>query len=55
MADRKPTSRSKRPRSSATRSLLAGGNPQIAKGDGFDEARTADWIGQAAALPGWVP
>ena len=56
MADRKPTSRSKGPAKFCDEVvLLAGGNPQIAKGDGFDEARTADWIGQAAALPGWVP
>lgn len=27
----------------------------IHEGDDIDEARLADWIKQAAALPGWVP
>lgn len=47
--------------------LLSGGNPQIAKGDGdarylhlheddaFDEEQLAAWIRQAAARPGWIP
>jgi len=27
----------------------------IREGDDFDEAQMADWVKQAAALPGWVP
>jgi hypothetical protein len=27
----------------------------IYKGDEFDEAQMANWVKQAAALPGWVP
>jgi hypothetical protein len=27
----------------------------IREGDEFDEAQVADWVKQAAALPGWVP
>jgi hypothetical protein len=27
----------------------------IREGDRLDEAQTADWVKQAAALPGWVP
>ncbi len=27
----------------------------IYEGDGLDEAQMADWIRQAAALPGWTP
>lgn len=27
----------------------------IREGDAFDEARMADWMRQAAALPGWIP
>jgi hypothetical protein len=27
----------------------------ICKGDEFDEAQMANWVKQAAALPGWVP
>jgi hypothetical protein len=34
--------------------LLAGGNPQIAKADDFDEAQMTKWVKQAAALPGWM-
>lgn len=34
--------------------LLAGGNPQIAKGHGDapDEARSIGWVRQASRLPG---
>jgi hypothetical protein len=27
----------------------------IREGDGLDETQMADWVKQAAALPGWVP
>ena len=27
----------------------------IREGDGFDEAQLAEWVKQAAALPGWIP
>ncbi|UVK45853.1 DUF1801 domain-containing protein [Mesorhizobium sp. AR07] len=27
----------------------------IREGDEFDEAQMADWVKQAAALPGWIP
>lgn len=43
--------------------LLAGGNPQLPKGDGddlddlddLDEGLVTSWITQASELPGWVP